>query len=109
VLQSSGSGALFLVPTLLVIALLFYASYYMYTPLPCAANHISSYAPVAIQPFMPVERVVFRDQTGRDIVVIHMDTGDIEHNFSNLDEAGKAAADAFWGAFGSRLKKIRQD
>lgn len=54
---------------------------------------------------MRYDRISFCDANGKQVVLIHLDTGDIVHSYDNLDQAGQAAADIFWGAFGQRLKQ----
>lgn len=106
-------SALHLLPALLVIALMWGAIYYMYIPAPQMdlsglpdLTNIGTYTKQEVQ--FRYDRISFCDANGKQVVVVHLDTGDIVHSFDSLDKAGQEAADAFWGAFGARLKKIRQ-
>ena len=106
-------SALYLLPALLVIALMWGAIYYMYIPAPQMdlsglpdLTNIGTYTKQEVQ--FRYDRISFCDANGKQVVVVHLDTGDIVHSFDSLDKAGQEAADAFWGAFGARLKKIRQ-
>lgn len=105
-------SALHLLPALLVIALMWGAIYYMYIPAPQMdlsglpdLTNIGTYTKQEVQ--FRYDRISFCDANGKQVVVVHLDTGDIVHSFDSLDKAGQEAADAFWGAFGARLKKIR--
>lgn len=58
-----------------------------------------------VQPIVVGADIInFVDTKGKTVVSICMRTGTIAHSFSGMSEAGKQAADIFWGSFGEQLR-----